>query len=98
MNKTRPHVLITAGNTREKIDCVRWWSNIFTGQIQSCVTRVNRTSSRQQIVPHFYSNRALSRPAIWKGTAERRTSIGWIQCCVNGRRTRIRREWAWCVC
>ena len=32
MNKTRPHVLITAGNTREKIDCVRWWSNIFTGQ------------------------------------------------------------------
>ena len=32
MNKTRPEVLITAGNTREKIDSVRWWSNIFTGQ------------------------------------------------------------------
>jgi phosphopantothenate-cysteine ligase/phosphopantothenoylcysteine decarboxylase/phosphopantothenate--cysteine ligase len=32
MRKTRPHVLVTAGNTREKIDSVRWWSNIFTGQ------------------------------------------------------------------
>jgi phosphopantothenoylcysteine synthetase/decarboxylase len=28
----RPRVLVTAGNTREKIDSVRWWSNIFTGQ------------------------------------------------------------------
>ncbi|MGC9260040.1 MAG: phosphopantothenoylcysteine decarboxylase [Phycisphaerae bacterium] len=32
MNKIRPQVLITAGNTREKIDSVRCWSNIFTGQ------------------------------------------------------------------
>ena len=32
MKKVRPQVLITAGNTRENIDSVRWWSNIFTGQ------------------------------------------------------------------
>ena len=32
MAQNRPHVLITAGNTREAIDSVRWWSNIFTGQ------------------------------------------------------------------
>lgn len=28
----RPHFLVTAGNTREKIDRVRDWGNIFTGQ------------------------------------------------------------------
>ncbi len=27
-----PHVLITAGSTREPIDEVRWWTNIFTGR------------------------------------------------------------------
>ena len=32
MKKVRPQVLITAGNTRENIDSVRWWSNIFTGR------------------------------------------------------------------
>ena len=32
MKTGRPQVLITAGNTRESIDSVRWWSNIFTGQ------------------------------------------------------------------
>src|SRR5437868_1273659 len=28
----RPHFLVTAGNTREAIDQVRDWGNIFTGQ------------------------------------------------------------------
>ena len=32
MKSGRPQVLITAGNTRENIDSVRWWSNIFTGR------------------------------------------------------------------
>src|ERR1039458_7901742 len=29
---TKPHILITAGPTREKIDEVRDWGNIYTGQ------------------------------------------------------------------
>lgn len=30
--KSRPRFLVTAGNTREKIDAVRDWGNIFTGR------------------------------------------------------------------
>ncbi len=43
MNINRPRVLIIAGNTKEKIDSVRWWSNIFTGQTGLDVAQAVRT-------------------------------------------------------
>ena len=67
MNKKRPQVLITAGTTREYIDSVRCWSNIFTGktgldiaQAISAIADVTLLTSNDEHLRQIQSRRTSS--------------------------------------